>query len=210
MSFEQPTTGPVGSIARADVALRALAEVRDGSTFTEIMARTGFTRTTTHRVLASLIDVQYVFQDPGTRKYHLGRALSELSRTANQSQVATTTQRSAQRIADASEDTVFVTVREGAASVCVLRALGTFPIRTLTLEPGDRTPVGVGANAQAFFATLTDKQRDAVARVNTRWMEDYNFTPKLAADCFADFQKRGYAYNPSLAIPGMKGLPDWT
>ena len=200
---------PVGSIARAQAVLSALARMPLGASLTEIMAQTEFTKTTTHRVLASLMDVHYVFQDPGTRKYYLGRALAALSRVANRSDLAALAKRSMRRIADASEDTVFLSAPEGAVSICVCRELGRFPIRVLTLDAGDRVPLGVGASGQALYAATPKATRMAAAQANVAWMADYNYTPERAEDLAEDFVRRGYALNPSIPVPGMSaiGLP---
>lgn len=197
---------PVGSIARAQKVLTALSEAPLGATLTEIMARTGFTKTTTHRVLASLQEVHYVFQDPDSRKYHLGSALARLARRANRSDLASLTRRSMRRLAEMSEDTIFLSAPEGAASICVCRELGAFPIRTLTIDAGDRVPLGVGATGQALYACTPEPRRRAAATANARWMAEFNMTPELAEECRADFHARGYALNPSLVIPGMSAI----
>lgn len=200
---------PVGSIARAQSVLSALGRMPLGASLTEIMAQTEFTKTTTHRVLASLMDVNYVYQDPGTRKYHLGSALAALARTANRSDLAALAKRSMRRIADASEDTVFLSAPEGAVSICVCRELGAFPIRTLTLEAGDRVPLGVGATGQALYSVTPRSTRMAAARANVTWLAEYNYTPQQCEELAEDFERRGYALNPSIPVPGMSavGLP---
>jgi DNA-binding IclR family transcriptional regulator len=178
---------PVGSIARAQSVLAALARMPLGASLTEIMARTGFTKTTTHRVLSSLMEVNYVYQDPDTRKYHLGHALASLARVANRSDLAALARRSMRRLAEASNDTIFMSAPEGAVSICVCRELGAFPIRTLTLDAGDRVPLGVGATGQALYAVTPRPKRVAAARANVAWI----------------------SLNPSIPVPGMSaiGLP---
>lgn len=197
---------PVGSIARAHAVLNAMSAMPDGSSFTEIMARTDFSRTTTHRVLSSLQDVHYVYQDPETRRYHMGSALAQLARRSNQSDLAALCGRSLRRVAKESGDTVFLSAPEGVASLCVMRELGHFPIRTLTLEAGDRSPIGVGATGQALFAMMPDAARQAALKANANWMEKYNVTPELALRCYDDFHARGYALNASFVIPGMSAV----
>lgn len=197
---------PVGSIARAQIVLSALSRQPLGATLTEIMAATGFTKTTTHRVLTSLQDVTYVYQDPDSRKYYLGRTLAMLARTANRSDLAAISRCSLRRIADACEDTIFLSAPEGAASICVCRELGRFPIRTLSLDAGDRVPLGVGATGQALYAATPLAKRQATARANASWMAEYNYTPERAEELAADFTKRGYALNPSIPVPGMSAI----
>ncbi|MBR9862655.1 MAG: IclR family transcriptional regulator [Rhodobacteraceae bacterium] len=203
------TEAPVGSIARARNVLGALASQPLGASLTEIMAQTEFTKTTTHRVLASLQAVNYVYQDPDTRKYHLGHALASLARMANRSDLAALAKRSMRRIADACEDTVFLSAPEGAASICVCRELGAFPIRVLTLDAGSRVPLGVGASGQALYAVTDKPKRRAAAKANVAWMAEYNYTPEKVEALAKDFHKRGYALNPSIPVPGMSavGLP---
>ncbi len=200
---------PVGSIARAQKVLSALAGAPLGASLTEIMARTEFTKTTTHRILASLQGVHYVYQDPDSRKYHLGSALAKLARVANRSDLAALAGRSMRRLAEACADTIFLSAPEGAASICVRRELGAFPIRTLTIDAGDRVPLGVGATGQALYAMTPERKRRAAAEANRRWMADFNYTPDLVEERCADFHTRGYALNPSIVIPGMSavGLP---
>ncbi len=200
---------PTGSIQRAKSVLDALAASPEGATLSRVIADTEFSKTTAHRTLQSLQGVDYVFQDPDTRRYFLGNALFRLSRNAGESSLSALSARSMHRIATETEDTVFLTIPEGAASICVRVETGAFPIRTLTLEPGDRTPLGVGANAQALYAVEQEAKRKAAGQANRAWMADYNYTPELAEDLASDFQVRGYALNPSIAIPGMSaiGLP---
>lgn len=200
------TEAPVGSIARAQCVLSALARQPLGASLTEIMAQTEFTKTTTHRVLASLQEVNYAYQDPDTRKYHLGSALAALSRIANRSDLAALAKRSMTRIAQASGDTVFLSAPEGAVSICVRRELGAFPIRTLTLDAGNRVPLGVGASGQALYAVTPKAKRMAAAQANVAWMADYNYTPDSAEALAEDFQTRGYALNPSIPVPGMSAV----
>ena len=147
-----------GSIARASAVLAALADERDGASLSLVIARTEFTKTTAHRTLQSLLDVEYVYQDPETRRYHLGSALGRLARQAGRSDVSAIAGRSMRRLADASEDTVFLSIPEGSEAICVRVELGAFPIRTLSLEVGDRVPLGVGATGQALYAATSQAE----------------------------------------------------
>ena len=90
-----------------------------------------------------------------------------------------------------------------------MRELGAFPIRTLTIDAGDRVPLGVGATAQALYAMTPKSKRLAASEANAAWMEDFNFTPALAEERCVDFHRRGYALNPSTVVAGMAavGLP---
>lgn len=197
---------PSGSISRAKAVLDVLASAPAGASLSQVIASTEFTKTTAHRTLQSLQGVHYVYQEPDTRRYHLGSALAGLARQANQSHVAALSGRAMRRLAEASEDTIFLSIPEGAVSVCARIETGAFPIRTLTLEPGDRVPLGVGATAQALYAVYPEAKRRSAAAANAAWMAEYNYTPEMAEDLARDFAARGYALNPSIAIPGMSAV----
>ena len=113
--------GPRGSIARAARVLDALAARPTGAAVTEVVASTGFSKSTAHRVLAALQEVDYVCQDPQSRSYRLATRMGDLSRRAALIDVAAMASRGMDRLADATEDTVFLSVPEGPVSVCAAR-----------------------------------------------------------------------------------------
>ncbi|WP_373084711.1 IclR family transcriptional regulator [Sneathiella sp.] len=197
---------PKGSIARAARVLDVLSMTPDGADLTEIMARSNFSKTTTFRVLASLRDINYVVQDPASRIYRLGSKLSNLARTAERLDVAALGERGMMRLTDMSEDTVFLSVPEGATAVCVKRHVGAFPIRTLTLDVGDRRPLGVGAGSLALFCSLTEAQRATMCRVNRNWLADYKVTEEDLLSDYAFFRKNGYAFNQGRVVSGMSAV----
>jgi DNA-binding IclR family transcriptional regulator len=197
---------PVGSIARAHEVLSALTGSPFGRSLAEVIALTDFSKTTAHRTLQSLIDVNYVFQDPTNRRYFLGSALGRLARCGNQTDIATLAGRAMTRLAERTGDTIFLGVREGAEVVCVRVELGEYPIRTLSQTLGDRLPIGVGSTGQALFAASSPTERSAILRANANWVRDYNYTPDMVEDLVRDFDTRGYALNQGIAVPQMIGV----
>lgn len=130
---------PVRSIGRAMRLLKILAgKSHDGVMLIEIAKDAGLGNTTTHRLMAALVDAGFVFQDPATRRYRLGVAAALLGRQAQRQSMAIVAQVAVDRLASATEDTAFVSVPEGRHAVCIARALGPFPIRSLSLEVGGR------------------------------------------------------------------------
>jgi DNA-binding IclR family transcriptional regulator len=196
----------VGSIARAAKVLAAMADFPAGASLSDLIARTDFTKTTTHRTLASLQDVYFVTQDPGDKKYRFGHDLAGLARRANLTDLASVAQRSMRRLADLSEDTVFLSIAEGSASICIHRELGAFPIRALTLEVGSRHPLGIGANAQALLSAMPERSRKAANKVNTSWFAEYGLEQQEVEELHRDTIERGYALNPGRIIPGMAAV----
>lgn len=196
----------VGSIARASRILSALSDAPDGALLHEIVAETGFTKTTTHRVLGALQDVHYVAQEPGNRRYRLAGGLSALARAAGDQDLTAASARAMERLAVMTEDTVFLSTQEGAAAVCLSRVVGPFPIRTLTLDRGDRRPLGIGAGALALYAALDAPARKAVCKANKSWLAEYKADADTLETRVADVETRGYALIQGAVIPGMSAI----
>ena len=195
-----------GSIARAARIIDVLATAPDGLALTQIVDRSGFSKTTAFRVLANMQDVGFVFQDPESRLYLLGHKLAQISQTAAHSNIAGMAQRGMARLAALSEDTVFLSVPEGAAAICVARETGAYPIRTLTLNIDDRRPMGVGAGALALFCAMGREKRASILAANQGWMAEYGISDADIAAGYDACQLTGYAANIGRIVAGTSAV----
>ncbi|HEV2678857.1 MAG TPA: IclR family transcriptional regulator [Aliidongia sp.] len=198
----------VKTVDRIAALLRVLAgHGAGGVSLTEIAKATGFGHATTHRLLTALTDVGFAFQDLPTRQYRLGAVVATLGRAALQQDVAALAEGALARLAQATGDTVFASVREGLAAICIGRAVGHFPIRTLTLDVGDRRPLGVGAGSLALLAALPDGEVAAILKRNAEWLKDFNgFTRDALIGLVARTRADGYAFNDGLIVPAMNAI----
>src|SRR5262245_32525828 len=162
----------------------------------DLAKETELGRATTHRLLAALSDVGFVFQDVASRRYRLGHALHALAGQAVTQQIASLAQSALERIALHTEDTVYVSAPEGSAAICLARAVGKFPIRTLTLDAGDRRPLGVGGGSLALLAAMDDAQVDKAIDRNREWLKTYpGYSGDVVWALVRDARRVGYAYN---------------
>ncbi|MEM7045880.1 MAG: IclR family transcriptional regulator [Pseudomonadota bacterium] len=196
----------IGSIARAARVLEVLASAGDDCSLSELSERTAFSKTTTHRVLGSLQAVRYVSQDPESRTYRLGIGLAELARLAHAVDLGALAQRGMRRLAALTDDTVFLSVTEGPTAVCIAREVGDFPIRTLTLDRGDRRPLGIGAGSLALYCAMTKERRTVIGRINKDWLRDYGASEETLEAQAVDTKARGYALNRGGVVPGMSAV----
>ena len=115
---------------------------------------------------------------------------------------------SLQRLAQLSQDTAFITVRNGLHGVCLERQEGSFPIRSHVLAVGDRLPLGVSAGTLAILAALADAEVEMVLGSYARtFAERYPLlTPEAIRGLVADARRTGYALNPGLIFPGSWGI----
>ncbi|MDB5770930.1 MAG: Transcriptional regulator, IclR family [Burkholderia sp.] len=147
-------------IARAAALLRELAVgVRDGHRLLDLAQRLGLERPTVHRILQGLVQEGLVIQDPRTRAYRLGALTYELGLAAAPStNLVDGCSDALTELARLTGDTVFLTARSDADVVCLDRREGSFPIKAMILDVGQRRPLGVGASSIAILSALDHDQ----------------------------------------------------
>ena len=197
----------VKTVDRVAAILRALAASNlAGLALGELASAAGLTKPTVHRLLGALTNTGFTFQDLETKRYRLGAGAAALGRAAQRQHVGALAQQALDRIAAATGDTAFASVREGAAAVCVARAIGAYPIRTLTLEVGDRRPLGVGAGSLALLAALPDAEVARASAANVGWLSDYpGFNTELDS-LVRRTREQGYAVNEGRIVEAMVGI----
>ncbi len=194
----------VKSVWRASRLLKRLASQPGGWRLSDLARDTGFGKTTTHRLLAALLDEGLVYQDAKSRSYHLGYELVRLGRAAGRYDMAELARPSLLRIARETGDTVFVSVREGLDAICLDRREGAFPIKTLTLNVGDRRPLGVGAGSLALLSFLPDAEVEEVVDANHAALDAYRrFGAEEMRRLVARTRADGYAYNEGRIVSAM-------
>ncbi|HSP23603.1 MAG TPA: IclR family transcriptional regulator, partial [Saliniramus sp.] len=198
----------VKTIGRAALVLRALAAApASGSRLSEVTERVGLGKATVHRLLGALVDVGFVEHDETERRYRLGYALFTLGASARRFHLVDMARPGLVRLAAATGDTVYLSVRNGDEAVCVDRCTGSFPIRTLTLDIGDRRPLGIGAGSMALLAFEGDDEIARVLRVNSLARQDYHgFDDDTLRRMIADSRKRGFVFNDGRIVSAMTAV----
>ncbi|NMG28322.1 IclR family transcriptional regulator domain-containing protein [Aromatoleum evansii] len=200
------------SIQRAAHVLRIIAS-RNGTglRLVDIAAHSRLERPTAHRILKCLIAEGLVSQDAESRRYFLGRLVFELGLAASTSFNTRDLCRPALvRLAEKTGDTVFLTIRSGFDTVCIDRAEGSFPIKTLTLDVGTRRPLGVGAGGLALLMSLPAPAVDEIVSANALRLGAYNgLTVPVLMRLLKRCRELGYALNDAHVTPGATsvGLP---
>ena len=207
---EPPEAGEpaLKTIDRAARVLWVLARgSRAGLPLGSVGRLSGFSKGTTHRLLAALIEAGFVFQDPETRHYRLGAGLSLLARIGQQQDVGAAAAPCLERLAEATSDTIYASVREGPTAVCIGREIGSFPIRTLSLEIGVRRPLGVGSGSLALLAFLPDDEIEVILKHNEmRYREFDGYDVAYVRKAIAKSRRNGFASVDGRIVAGMNAL----
>lgn len=201
------TEATVKTVDRAARLLRSLAGHPDGAMLSAVARETGLGKGTVHRLLNALIDAGLVFQDSESKLYRLGAGLALLGHAAHRQDLATLAKPFLLQLAEETQDTIYASVREGGAAVCVAREIGAFPIRTLSLDVGHLRPLGVGSGSLALFAFLPDDEIGVLIEKNAAWLARYpSHSRKELLAKVAETRRRGYSLVEGKIIPGMNAM----
>lgn len=197
--------GAVKTVDRVAAILRVLAQATGpGLALADLASEAGLSKPTAHRLLGALADVGFAFQDLASRRYRLGTGAAALGRVAHRQDVAALAGPALARIADETGDTAFASVIEGPAAICVARAVGAFPIRTLTLDIGSRRPLGIGAGSLALLAGLPDDEAARATSLNAGWLRDFpGFAASDISVLVARTRRDGFSLNEGRIVDAM-------
>jgi len=173
-----------------------------------LAAIVGLSKPTAHRLLTGLrsgglidYDINSRLFFPAFKLYSMGQA------AAVRFDVIEVASASLDRLAEDTGDTVFLSARSGDFVVCVARRLGTFPIKTLTLDVGDVRPLGVGSNGVVLLASLRD---DEVERNLARHQAALRAWPRFDVESVRQYlayvRHHGYAALEGLIMPEMSAV----
>lgn len=200
----------IRSVGRAVHVLEVLAGTGDsGLRLSQIVEMAELSKTTTHRILSTLQELNWVEMDPASGCYYLGMLLVGPGlAAANRHGLLKLANPHLLWLAEMTADTVYLSVRAGSSALCIDRVTGAFPIRTLTLSPGDRRPLGSGAGSLALLAWLARDEIDSLIMEQTKGespphgISDPVLLNRLVDDALA----HGFAHNPGLLISGAEAV----
>lgn len=201
--------GGTQSIDRTIGLLKELALYgAKGARVSELASALRLEYPTVHRVVRCLASHRMVERDETTLRYSLGPLVYELGLSVpaklNLREICDSV---TTRIAETTGDTVFLNVRSGLDVLCIDRKLGTFPIKTLIFEVGNRRPLGVGAGGIALLMPLVDEELDSVLRANTlRWQSYASLKAKNVLSMVRQARERGYVVTEDIVVRGVSAI----
>ena len=199
-------TGLHQSISRPTAVLEALAAASSaGLRMTDVMRATGLGKATVHRLLAGLAAYGLVDQDSDTGRFFLGtRILSWAVTAGDRFGLARLAEPAMVRLSQATLDTIYLAVRSGDEAVCLNRREGLHPIRTLTLNVGDRRPLGVSAGGLALLAFLSDQEIERILRLQVEARTQLPFDQITLRKLISDTRQAGFAYYDAPVLHGAE------
>jgi len=200
---------PTQSLDRALALLDLVVASADtGLSLAPLAAAAGLSKPTAHRLLTGLRNAGLIDYNPASRLFSPAFKLYQMGqKVGGRFDVAQLAGPGMDRIAEATEDTVYLSIRSGDQAICVARRTGAFPIRTLTLEVGDSRPLGLGAGNLALLAALPDGEcEQVIARNHALYRGHPNFDAQSLREYVARTRADGYALNYGLMMPEMAAI----
>lgn len=204
----QPVQG-AQVVSRIAGLLRLVGRGPEGMPLAGLVRESGLTRPTVHRLLTSLAAEGLLDHDAVTGNWVLGpEALLMGSVASARFPLEDIARPSLRRLAQATGESAFFSVRRGAETVCLLREEGSFPVRSFVLHEGVRFPLGVASAGTAIMAFLPEGEREALLRDWDSHAGAFaaNHPTDVVRKNLARTRQTGYSVNPGLVLEGSWGM----
>lgn len=195
-----------------DRAIGLLEEVvnrtADGANLGQLAECAHLSKPTAHRLLSGLRKLGLVDYEDKTRLFFPGLKLYRMGlASAARFDLVQLAQPAMALLAEETLDTIYLSMRTGDSALCVARQVGSFPIRTLTLEVGDYRPLGLGAGSLALLAALPDAEvEQVIARNRDKLAPHPNFAPEALRAMVRETRAQGFSLNDGNMLPEMVAL----
>ncbi|WP_439573852.1 IclR family transcriptional regulator [Phreatobacter sp.] len=208
MPSRPATSDGAQAIRRAVNLLRVLSMAREtGYGLTDLARLTGLSHPTVHRMLRALMDEGLVEQKASTQRYMLGDQIHLLALArSRQSPLIEAAEAHLDRLSEDVGDTLFLTQRTGAETICIARRLGAYPVQVVPLRVGDRRPLGVSSAGLALLAALPPEEARDILAQNARRLSEYRLTVEASMALVRDARRLGYALRDRGIVPGTRAV----
>ena len=148
------TIVPVRAVSRAMAVLRCFSAARPHLPLGEIAATAGLDKATTRRLLLTLMSDGWVRQDGAGQLYCLSTAVLSLAAAVPTGGLREQARPVMRRLAASVGATVFLSVVDGDAALCLERIHADNPVRLQWWEVGSRRAFNLGAGPRLLLAFL--------------------------------------------------------
>jgi DNA-binding IclR family transcriptional regulator len=195
-------------IDRAVVILRALADEGSPMRLRDVVAATGLSPTTVHRILGSLVD-NGICEHAGESAYRLGLGMFELGARAQTGlDVRERGRPELERLSNETHLTSFLCVRRENRGICLERVDGRYAF-SLALTVGGSLPLHAGAAPRVLLAYDTEEEIAAYlesAAPLERITERTLTTKRDVMKDLRESRERGWVLSDEDVTPGVAAL----
>ena len=198
-------SGQSQSLTRGLNLLERLAETGHGTSLTDLAQQVGLAPSTTHRLLNTLEQLEFVRQDPmlglwhiGVKTFSIGNAFLEQRDMIEQSRPFM------HKLMESTGETVNMAVREGFDAVFVAQ-IECHEMMRMIVKLGGRAPLHASGVGKALLASMSDADVTAFLhkRGLPRFTDNTLGTPSELRQALTAIQKNGYAVDNEEHAVGL-------
>jgi DNA-binding IclR family transcriptional regulator len=200
-------TESMQGVTRAFSVLRFVARAgASGARVADVSLQLGMHKASASRLLNTLVGLGVL--ERGDRRFHVSEDFrATVGAPASVARIRRAARPSLARIADALGDAAFLSVRAGLDALCIERQVGPHPLQALSLDVGNRRPLGVGAGSAALVAWLPEAEREATIAAQAGRLAAY---PAFSIETIGEICRaacaRGVTFIPNRVVAGMTGM----
>ena len=192
----------VQSVSRAAEVLKVLAQGGWGMGVSEIAQTVGLGKSTTHRLLASLMQAEFVRMEAKSHRYTLGSGLLQLTTTwFSEIEIRTVALPHLRALRGTTKETVSLNVRDGDSRVAIERLDTSHEVR-FVVDLGRHLPLHIGAAGKAILAFLPEPEIHGI--LDTADLDQP--TTKRVLRELSEIRRAGTAYSCGERVPGSRSI----
>ena len=198
--------GQVQSLTRGLQILEALGRAEGGLTLTEVGHRVALPVSTTHRLLATLEKMRYVYQAGDLGLWYVGlQAFAVGSSFLGNRDFVAQSHTYMRRLMEQSGETANLAVLDGSEAVFIAQ-VQCREIMRLLVKLGSRAPLHASGVGKAIFAALPDEQIDAILKVRglPRITESTIVAPETMWAALRVIRQRGWSFDDEEHLLGTR------
>lgn len=177
-----------------------------GISVNELAEASGLDRTTTYRLVTSLVQTGLAERDED-KNYRLGIEAMQLGLAAmGRAPILERCRPLMMRLARRTEDTVFLVVRNGDYAHCVHSEEGSYPVKALVLQVGGMRLLGIGSAGVALLSTMEDAQIESLYDRHRGTLPPNALALPALKRLVAQTRRQGYSTTENLVAEGVGGV----
>lgn len=196
---------PKGVLQRGVLVLRSFVGAASTLSLAEVSEKTGLDKSTAHRLLQVLVDENFVYQDPATRRYQLHTGVLQLaSAVLDELRLPPRSRRALTRLRDETGESAGLHVRSGNYRLCTEEVESRSPLR-MASGVGNLYPLCAGAPGKVLVAYLDRDEYETVACEPDALGQWADAKEGLIAE-LASVRERGWAVSEEETTKGARAV----
>ncbi|MFC3058882.1 IclR family transcriptional regulator [Paenirhodobacter populi] len=215
MGYQETIPGVVrGEVTGTQCIRRSFAILRllaggdhDGEKLVDIAGALKLSHPTTHRILKALEQEGIVERAGGSQRYRLGAEAAWLGvGPFNRCPITRLSAIVLEDLAQATGDSIFLSVPSHNDAVYADRRLGNWPVQARGVHVGARRPMGVSVGGRVMLAHLGEARMKTVLAENADRFADWNCPMDQVLRGIEDTRAQGYLVDDSLTRQGRRAM----